>query len=143
MTEPSPNSTRASSLSWSAGFRLASGQRQRRSRGGRMERSEPRDPKQRKKIENERIRSSGENRGKNLLPFSASLFLRLSLPVFCSPRPSTPRRSRRGLITAYHCCHGNSRSVKNSSALTQIVRLKFHGERVAATPPMTPEDPGQ
>lgn len=48
-------------------------------------------------------------------------------------RSSILRHSRRGLITAYHCCHGNSRSVKNLSALTLIVRLKFHGERVEFT----------
>lgn len=46
------------------------------------------------------------------------------------PRSAILRHSRRGLITACHCCHGSSQSVKNSSALTPIVRLKFHSERV-------------
>lgn len=59
-----------------------------------------------------------------------------NLAVSPSPllvRSSILRHSRRGLITAYHCCHGNSRSVKNLSALTLIVRLKFRGERVEFT----------
>lgn len=90
-----------------------------------------------KRGERWRERESGEDQeregtGENLLPcFSLSFFC---LPLSFSPvRSSILRHSRRGLITAYHCCHGNSRSVKNLSALTLIVRLKFHGERVEFT----------
>lgn len=81
--------------------------------------------------ENERIRSyreesEGESVGPSVCPSVSS-----SSP----PRSTILRHSRRGLITACHCCHGNSRSVKNFSALTPIVRLKFHGERVRVRPP--------
>lgn len=81
--------------------------------------------------ENERIRNYREERGR--VSRSVRLFARL---FFLSPPRSTIlRHSRRGLITACHCCHGNFRSVKNSSALTPIVRLKFHGERVCVVRP--------
>lgn len=70
--------------------------------------------------------SEGESVGPSVCPSVSS-----SSP----PRSTILRHSRRGLITACHCCHGNSRSVKNFSALTPIVRLKFHGERVRVRPP--------
>lgn len=71
-----------------------------------------------------RERERRERTGENLAVSPSPLLL---------VRSSILRHSRRGLITAYHCCHGNSRSVKNLSALTLIVRLKFHGERVEST----------
>ena len=70
--------------------------------------------------------NEGESVGLSVCPFISS---------FSPPRSTILHHSRRGLITACHCCHGNSRSVKNSSALTPIVRLKFHGERVCVVHP--------
>lgn len=81
--------------------------------------------------ENERIRNCRGERGR----VSRSVRLSVRLFFLSSTFYHSSPLSRRGLITACHCCHGNSRSVKNSSALTPIVRLKFHNERVYVVQP--------
>lgn len=138
MTEPSPNSP-GSHVSLSLSRCESSGKRNERKecpriflQGGRKTgRASATWDEVTKEVgtENERIRSYRGERGR------VSQSVRLSVSSSSPPRSTILRHSRRGLITACHCCHGNSRSVKKSSALTPIVRLKFHGERVCVVHP--------